>query len=638
MDGFEISIENFHSMYRRDGCPWNFALQLNFSSFVGGSGRSRKALLERRAVEKATSGRNYLYKVSLSLVFVLWGLVFLFSLWISRGHGYGDGSREVPASVSNWNEDEHKQCKNSNSADEYLTEETDDTYTPSGTFSSGVAKSNGFIAKSLSGGESIKNIEPVDKENYISPKIEEHEVERSESSVKLQNDVHKYNHLSQAMPLGLDEFKSRAIGSKIKSGTNPSGSVIHRLEPGGAEYNYASASKGAKVLSSNKEARGASDILSRNKDKYLRNPCSSEEKFVVIELSEETLVKTIEIANFEHHSSNFKDFELHGSLVYPTDSWIFLGNFTALNVKQARRFVLQEQKWVRYLKLNLQSHYGSEFYCTISIFEVYGVDAIERMLEDLIYDQDKPFASGEGNGEKRVAPSFLANSSDGDVPQNTIRGINSDPASEISSENKEAVIVNRNVPDPVEEIRQQVGRMPGDTVLKILMQKVRYLDLNLSVLEQYMEDLNSRYVSIFKEYGKNMGEKDLFLEKIKEEIRSFLEQQDVMMKEVSDLDSWKSHFSVQLDHVLRDNAVLRSEVEKVRENQVSMENKGVVVYCVCVIFSFLAILRLSLDMIMSIYRVLSFERKIPSRKFCQGTSSWFLLLLSCSIIIFTLTL
>lgn len=49
--------------------------------------RSRKALLERRAIEKATSGRNYLYKVFLSLVIVLWGLVFLFSLWISRGHG-----------------------------------------------------------------------------------------------------------------------------------------------------------------------------------------------------------------------------------------------------------------------------------------------------------------------------------------------------------------------------------------------------------------------------------------------------------------------------------------------------------------------------------------------------------------------
>ncbi|KAG5047740.1 hypothetical protein JHK86_017146 [Glycine max] len=438
-------------------------------------------------------------------------------------------SREVPVGVSNWNEDEHRQCKKSNSADEYLTKETDDVYIPSETFCSDGAKTDGLIGESLSSGESINRVEPGYKENYISPDTEEHEVERSKSAAKHQNDVQKYNHLSQAMPLGLDEFKSRAIGSKIKSGTNPSGSVIHRLEPGGAEYNYASASKGAKVLASNKEARGASDILSRNKDKYLRNPCSSEEKFVVIELSEETLVKTIEIANFEHHSSNFKEFELYGSLVYPTDAWIFLGNFTASNVKQAQRFVLEEQKWMRYIKLNLQSHYGSEFYCTLSIVEVYGVDAIERMLEDLIYAQDKPFASGEGNGEKRVA-SPLSNAAKADnVRPNTITGINSDPASEISSENQEAIIVKRNVPDPVEEIRQQVGRMPGDTVLKILMQKVRYLDLNLSVLEQYMEDLNSRYINIFKEYSKDMGEKDLLLEKIKEEISRFLERQDVMV-------------------------------------------------------------------------------------------------------------
>ncbi|RZC10139.1 SUN domain-containing protein 4 isoform E [Glycine soja] len=552
---------------------------------------------------------------------------------------YGDHeSREVPVGVSNWNEDEHRQCKKSNSADEYLTKETDDVYIPSETFCSDGAKTDGLIGESLSSGESINRVETGYKENYISPDTEEHEVERSKSAAKHQNDVQKYNHLSQAMPLGLDEFKSRAIGSKIKSGTNPSGSVIHRLEPGGAEYNYASASKGAKVLASNKEARGASDILSRNKDKYLRNPCSSEEKFVVIELSEETLVKTIEIANFEHHSSNFKEFELYGSLVYPTDAWIFLGNFTASNVKQAQRFVLEEQKWMRYIKLNLQSHYGSEFYCTLSIVEVYGVDAIERMLEDLIYAQDKPFASGEGNGEKRVA-SPLSNAAKADnVRPNTITGINSDPASEISSENQEAIIVKRNVPDPVEEIRQQVGRMPGDTVLKILMQKARYLDLNLSVLEQYMEDLNSRYINIFKEYSKDMGEKDLLLEKIKEEISRFLERQDVMMKEFSDLDSWRSHFSVQLDHVLRDNAVLRSEVEKVRENQVSLENKVVVVFSVCVIFSLLAIFRLSLDMIMNLYRVLSLDRTITSRRFWQGSSSWFFLLLSCSIIIFTLTL
>ena len=66
----------------------------------------------------------------------------------------------------------------------------------------------------------------------------------------------------------------------------------------------------------------------------------------MIELSEETLVVTIEIANSEHYSSNPKEIELLGSLVFPTDDWVKLGNFTAANVKHAQRFALDEPKWV----------------------------------------------------------------------------------------------------------------------------------------------------------------------------------------------------------------------------------------------------------------------------------------------------
>ncbi|KAF3524774.1 hypothetical protein F2Q69_00051384 [Brassica cretica] len=83
--------------------------------------------------------------------------------------------------------------------------------------------------------------------------------------------------------------------------------VTHRMEPGGKDYNYAAASKGAKVLSCNKEAKGVTSILSQDKDKYLLNPCSTEEKFVVIALSDKTLVNTIKLANFEHYSSNLKE-------------------------------------------------------------------------------------------------------------------------------------------------------------------------------------------------------------------------------------------------------------------------------------------------------------------------------------------
>ncbi|KAE9598374.1 hypothetical protein Lal_00027184 [Lupinus albus] len=538
--------------------------------------RSRKALLERKAMEKASNGRNYLYKVSLSLVLVLLGVIFLFSLWISGGgHGNRDGSEEFSVVVSNQKKDNHTMYRNSNYADEYFTTETD-AYIPSEPFCSNGAKVDFFVRESLLSGVILDYAEPIDdKVSYNSRVREGHEVERSESISKDDNDVQKYDHLSQAVPLGLGEFKSREIGSKINSRIGSSVNVIHRLESSGAEYNYASASNGAKIVASNKEAKGASNILTRDKDKYLRNPCSSEHKFVIIDLSEETLVDKIKIANLEHYSSNFKDFELHGSLIYPTEKWVFLGNFTASNVKQVQMFVLEEKKWVRYLNLNLQSHYGSEFYCTLSIVEVYGVDAIERMLEDLINTKDNP-------------------NYDDNVWKNGLRTINLNHASEISWTKQENV--NRNVPI-------QVGRMQGDTVLKILMQKVHFLDINLFVLEQYLEDLNSRYVNNFNVYSEEIEEKDMLIQKTKEDIRSF-NHRDVIMKDARDFDSWKSHISMQLDDILNDNSVSRSEFEKVQENQASLENKCKVVFCICVIFSLLVILRLFLVIAISICALL----------------------------------
>ena len=123
------------------------------------------------------------------------------------------------------------------------------------------------------------------------------------SNTGLDNDTEtnasKLDQLSRDVPLGFDEFKSRVPTTKDESVANQVSGVIHRMEPGGKEYNYAAASKGAKVLSSNKESKGATSILSPDNDKYLMNPCSTEDKFVVIELSEETLVNTIKIANFE---------------------------------------------------------------------------------------------------------------------------------------------------------------------------------------------------------------------------------------------------------------------------------------------------------------------------------------------------
>ncbi|XP_056162009.1 SUN domain-containing protein 4 isoform X2 [Syzygium oleosum] len=462
------------------------------------------------------------------------------------------------------------------------------------------------------------------------------ETESLGSNYVSRKDTMATDRLSRAVPLGLDEFKSKSYSSKSKSGTGTSEGITHRVEPGGAEYNYASAAKGAKVLAYNKEAKGALNILCRDKDKYLRNPCSAEGKFVVIELSEETLVDTIEIANFEHYSSNLKEFELLGSLVYPTDTWINLGNFTAANVKQAQRFALPEPKWVRYLKLNLVSHHGYEFYCTLSILEAYGVDAVERMLEDLISVPENSLANQEENNEKQAESKQPESPNADDFYSDLAHVMEPDIMPEQINVKHD---VYKNSRDSVEEGRQQIGRMPGDTVMKILMQKVHSLDVNLSILERYLEDLNSRYGNIFKELDKDIGDKNLLLENIRSDIRVLLDEKEATNKDVGDLVAWKTIVSVQLDNLVKDNAVLRSEVEMVRKDQTSMENKGIVAFMVCFIFGLVAVVRLCIDAAVGVSRVLfSVHTTDKPGKFCCMSSSWLLLLFSCSTVIFILSL
>ncbi|KAK9292466.1 hypothetical protein L1049_020439 [Liquidambar formosana] len=574
--------------------------------------RSRKAFLQRRALGNAGTGRSCCNKLSLYLGLLLWGTVFLLNFWIGHGDGHihRDGSG-VLVGESCCHEAERGLMRGIFPESEFPYVDMYSKFSDLGTCTTS-ADIKGFSSESQSGQEN---------KNCVDTAKEKGGVENLGLQEKLEKDTLKSDRLSRAAPLGFDEFKNKAINPKGKQASGQAGNVIHKVEPGGTEYNYASASKGAKVLDFNKEAKGASNILGKDKDKYLRNPCSVEEKFVVIELSEETLVDTIEIGNFEHYSSNLKDFELLGSMAYPTEAWVKLGNFTYANVKHSQRFILQEPKWVRYLKLNLLSHYGSEFYCTLSVVQVYGVDAVERMLEDLISVQDNMYVSEESSDEQKlISPHPKSPEGDG-LYQNIVSETDPKNAPRNSDLKHEA-----SKHDQVGDMRPQpVGRMPGDTVLKILMQKVRSLDLNLSVLERYLEELNTRYGNIFKEFDKGMVEEGVLLEKIRSDIMNLLESKEAIVKDVTDLISWKSLVSLQMGIILRDNAILRSDVKRVLENQVHMENKGNIVLLLSLICGFLAIIKLFVDMAVSLCR------RQKSGNFC-GTNSWIILLLHCSIV------
>ncbi|XP_076951721.1 SUN domain-containing protein 4-like [Bidens hawaiensis] len=566
--------------------------------------RSRKALLSRRALGKPSLWINNFYKVSLSLAVFIWGLLFLLNLWIGHGDGYRDGPEYLPKGLRTW--------------DEFKLESEKGSY---------CSLSPNECPVELEFEALIKSNLIYQAENKEEITSQHVEVDQKESNPLSASKPEPKGSLkterSRSVPLGLDEFKNKAFNAKTRLSNGNVGSIIHRLEPGGEDYNYASAAKGAKVLACNKEAKGASNILTVDKDKYLRNPCSAEEKFVVVKLSEETLVDTITIANFEHHSSNLKDFELLGSLVYPTESWVNLGNFTAGNVKHEQRFVLQEPKWVKYIKLNLLSHYGTGFYCTLSFVQVYGVDAVEMMLEDLVSVQDKKFASKEVESETKRDS----------LDQSSVDDVEHEPRFD-ESEGVRAVTMT-DVPDPLVEVRQQqVGRSPGDSVIKILMQKVRLLDVNLSLLERYLDELNSKYGYIFQEIDSEIGERDVIMEEVRRDLRSFHDSSEALTKRVDVLESWKTFVTTQLDDITNSNAFLRSEVAKVRENQVHMENKGIVIFLISLSFGLLAVARLFLDKVLLVL----YSKHTSEQTSKRADRSWVFLLLSCTIIIVILSL
>lgn len=340
----------------------------------------------------------------------------------------------------------------------------------------------------------------------------------------------------------LEDFRNITVQGKGSSSQSQLVNITQRLEPDGKPYNYASASKGAKVVAHNKEANGASNVLGKDHDKYLRNPCSVGGKFFVIELADETLVDAVKIANFEHYSANFKEFELFGSLVYPTEMWTSLGTFVAANVKHAQCFKLPEPNWVRYLKLSLLSHYGSEFYCTLSLVEVYGVDAIEQMLKDLIVNSEEsptialPHPNSTATSS-RVPDPGSSNHQVDDVVRSIV-----DPVDKAIDSDKEEVNVDMpkkpatisSSPDPMLKVRQQLnGRVHADDALKILLQRVRSLELNLSVLEEYIKELNKRQGNILPDLEKEMLKTSLLLESSKLEIKNLLEWKGTMVSMIT---------------------------------------------------------------------------------------------------------
>ncbi|XP_042338826.1 SUN domain-containing ossification factor isoform X4 [Plectropomus leopardus] len=206
-------------------------------------------------------------------------------------------------------------------------------------------------------------------------------VRETDPSVPSKEDIPTFDEWKKQV-MEVEKEKSQSLHTSTSGSPHPAKKVQKNFK-----NNYASVECGAKILSANSEAKSTSAILMENMDLYMLNPCSNKIWFV-IELCEPIQVKQLDIANFELFSSTPKDFLVSISDRYPTNKWVKLGTFHARDERIVQSFPLDEQLYakyvkmfIKYIKVELLSHFGSEHFCPLSLIRVFGTSMVEEYEE-----------------------------------------------------------------------------------------------------------------------------------------------------------------------------------------------------------------------------------------------------------------
>ncbi|KAJ6271835.1 UNC-like C-terminal-domain-containing protein, partial [Bipolaris maydis] len=189
---------------------------------------------------------------------------------------------------------------------------------------------------------------------------------------------------------GLQQARHNAEATKVANGDGKvaPGSWALSKDAGKTckeRFNYASFDCAATVLKANKQAKSSSSILVENKDSYMLNICSADNKFLIVELCDDILVDTVVLANYEFFSSMFRHFRVSVSDRYPVkmEKWRTLGTFEARNSRDIQPFLITEpQIWARYLRVEFLTQYGNEYYCPLSLLRVHGTTMLEQFRQE----------------------------------------------------------------------------------------------------------------------------------------------------------------------------------------------------------------------------------------------------------------
>ncbi|KAH7349554.1 UNC-like C-terminal-domain-containing protein [Plectosphaerella cucumerina] len=157
-------------------------------------------------------------------------------------------------------------------------------------------------------------------------------------------------------------------------------------------FSYSSFDAGATVLKTNEGAKNAKAILVENKDSYMLLECAAANKFVIVELTDDILIDTVVLANFEFFSSMIRHFRVSVSGRYPVklDKWTSLGTFEAKNSRDIQAFLIPNPHiWAKYVRIEFLSHYGNEYYCPVSLLRVHGTRMLDSWTENEAATEDE---------------------------------------------------------------------------------------------------------------------------------------------------------------------------------------------------------------------------------------------------------
>ena len=196
--------------------------------------------------------------------------------------------------------------------------------------------------------------------------------------------VESYRHLLLNASSSSQKFCEKKPTSKEEDERRKQEKAIVRLldekEAAGWKKNFASVECGAKLIKSSPSLKHPQHLINKNQDEYMLMECN-DQNFFIIELCETIKVMRFELDNFELYSGAARNFTVRTVDKYSNNlkDWNVIGHFEASSDKMGVQnfFDFELKLFGKFIRVDINSYHGSEHFCTMTSFRVFGVSEYE---------------------------------------------------------------------------------------------------------------------------------------------------------------------------------------------------------------------------------------------------------------------